>query len=191
MSKKISDELKAAILHMPDKEKDKLLIRLIGKDPMLIKKLHHQLLEDEVDMEAKRDELIQGATSVFSREDFHHWTHTPGLVMMVLRDFSGAISRHVKITKDKYGEVQLLVLLVNLPFRKQSNILYENQHRADKFAEYVCKKAQTALKKLQKMDRDFYLEFDKDVNEMLGHLKAYPPTSRLMSTYNLPASWEY
>ncbi|MEK6478284.1 hypothetical protein WJR50_12135 [Catalinimonas sp. 4WD22] len=191
MSKKISDELKEAILHMPDKEKDKLLIRLISKDPMLIKKLHHQLLEDEVDMEAKRDELMQGASSVFSREDFHHWTHTPGLVMMVLRDFSGAISQHVKITKDKYGEIQLLVLLVNLPFRKQSTILYENQHRADKFAEYVCKKAQTALKKLEKMDRDFYLEFDKDVNEMLGHLKAYPPTSRLMSTYHLPPSWEY
>lgn len=191
MSKKISDQLKEAILHMPEREKDKLLIRLIAKDPMLVRQLQHQLLEDEIDMEAKRKELIQGAISVFSREDFHHWTHTPGLVMMVLRDFSGAISRHVKITKDKYGEVQLLVLLVNLSFRKQSAILYENQHRADKFADYACKKAQIAFKKLQKLDRDYYIEFDKDVNEMLGHLKAYPPTSRLMKGYDLPASWEY
>lgn len=191
MAKKIPDELKEAILQLPEKEKDKLLIRLIGKDSTLIKKLRHQLLEDEVDMEAMRNELIKGATSLFSREDFHHWTYTPGLLMMVLRDFSGAIGRHVKITKDKYGEVILLVLLVNLPFRKQFAILYENQHRADKFADYVCKKAQTALKKLQKLDRDYYLEFDKDVNEMLDHLKTYPPTSRLMSTYNLPTTWEY
>lgn len=191
MSKKIPDVLKSAILDMPVREKDTLLIRLIAKDPMLIRKLQHQLLEDEVDMEAQRDELIQSMLSVFSREDFHHWSYTPGLVMMILRDFSGAIGRHVKITKDKYGEVQLLILLVNLSFRKQADILYQNQHRADKFADYVSRKAQIALKKLERIDRDYYIEFDKDVNEMLAHLKAYPPTARLMREYGLPPSWEY
>ncbi len=191
MSKKIADELKAAILHMPVKEKDKLLIRLIAKEPMLIKKLQFELLEDEVDMEAKRNEIMEGAISVFSSEDFHYWSHTPGLVMMVLRDISGSISRHVKITKDKYGEVQLLVLLVNLPFRKQFAILNKNQQRADKFADYVCKKAQLALKKLEKLDRDYYLEFDKDVNEMLNYLHHYPPTAKLIETYFLPVSWDY
>jgi len=191
MASKITPELKEAILMLPEKEKDKLLLRLIAKDETLTAKLRHQLLEDDADMEMRRDQLKESALQVFSRKDFHQWSYTPGLVMMVLRDFSGAISKHVKITRDKYGEVQLLILLVNLAFRKQRGILYKHEHRADKFAAYVCRKAQLALNKLQKLDRDYYIEFEKDINEMLAHLKEYPPTRRIMSDYHLPARWEY
>ena len=35
-------ELKEAVLNLPEKEKDKLLVRLIGKDTMLMKQLHFQ-----------------------------------------------------------------------------------------------------------------------------------------------------
>lgn len=188
---KISDELKKAIKELPEREKDKLLLRLIAKDGMLVKKLNHQLLEDEVDMESKREELAEQMRKHFSAEGFGFWSHTPGLVMMEMRSFSGELTRHVKITKDKYGEVQLNLLLINMPFRTQSKTLYDNQHRADKFADYVCKKAQTIFKKLATLDRDYYLEFEKDVNEMLQHLQQYPPTARLMQTYGLPATWEY
>ena len=44
---KLTDQLKWAIVTMPGEEKDKLLLRLISKDDMLVKKLHHQLLEDD------------------------------------------------------------------------------------------------------------------------------------------------
>ena len=191
MATKISDELKKAIRTMPESEKDKLLLRLVAKDTMLVRKLQHQLLEDEVDAEQQRDTLAEQVTEYFTSEGFSGWNYTPGLVMMELRNFSGAITRHVKITKDKYGEVRLLLLLVNLPFRHQRALLDRKAKRADKFAVYVVKKAQTTLKKLEKLDQDYYIEFEKDVNEVLGYLHNYPPTAPLAVDHGLPRQWEY
>ncbi len=111
--------------------------------------------------------------------------------MMELRNLSGTITRHVKVTKDKYGEVQLLLLLLNLPFRHQRQILERKIRRSEKFAHYVCKKAQMTLKKLRAMNEDYYIEFEKDTNEMLGHLQGYAPTAQLMNEYGIPKQWEY
>ncbi|MGB3849541.1 MAG: hypothetical protein WA958_06200 [Tunicatimonas sp.] len=191
MATKLSDDLKKAICAMPEPEKDKLLLRLVAKDGLLVRKLHHQLLEDEVDAEQQRDELAEQVTTYFTSEGFSGWNYTPGLIMMELRNFSGAITRHVKITKDKYGEVRLLLLLVNLPFRHQRALLNRKTKRADKFATYVVKKAQTALKKLEKLNPDYYIEFEQDVNEMLGYLHDYLPTAHLAADHNLPRHWEY
>ena len=176
---------------MPEPEKDKLLLRLVAKDSMLVRKLQHQLLEDAVDMEAQRDTLAAQVRDHFASDSFAQWSYTPGLIMMELRNFSGAITRHVKVTKDKYGEVQLLLLLVNLPFRHQRQVLEKRIRRSEKFAVYVCKKAQVTLKKLTALNRDYYIEFEKDANEMLKHLSQYPPTAQLMDEYSLPKQWEY
>lgn len=191
MATRIPDDLKQAIRAMPALEKDRLLLRLVAKDALLVRKLQHQLLEDEVDMEAQRDALAEQVQNYFASDNFAHWNYTPGLVMMELRNFSGTITRHVKVTKDKYGEVQLLLLLVNLPFRHQRTILEKKIRRSEKFAHYVCKKAQTVLKKLKSLNEDYYIEFEKDVNEMLGHLHGYAPTEQLMAEYRLPKQWEY
>ena len=191
MATKIPDDLKKAIRAMPEPEKDKLLLRLVAKDTMLVRKLQHQLLEDEIDMEAQRDALAEQVQNYFASDNFAHWNYTPGLVMMELRNFSGTITRHLKVTKDKYGEVQLLLLLVNLPFRHQRTILEKKIRRSEKFALYVCKKAQTVMKKLSSLNEDYYLEFEQDVNEMLGHLHGYAPTAQLTEEYDLPKRWEY
>ena len=50
MNLKDVPELKSAILDLPIKEKDKLLLRLINKDETLVEHLHFQLLEDENDL---------------------------------------------------------------------------------------------------------------------------------------------
>ena len=51
-------DLKAAITAIPDKEKDKLLLRLIAKDKVLTEHLHFKLLEDESDLE-ERHQLLK------------------------------------------------------------------------------------------------------------------------------------
>ncbi|MFP4095615.1 MAG: hypothetical protein ACLFUB_14105 [Cyclobacteriaceae bacterium] len=191
MPTKISKELKEAILHMPEREKDKLLIRLINKDQTLISKLQYELLEGEGEMERRRQEIADSMEEVFSRDNFPFWHDTPGLLMMVMRDFSGDINRHIKITKDKYGEVELFLKLINLAFSKQFSILKGNEYRAEKFADYTCRKAQLILRRLEKMDSDYYLDFEKPVNEMLGHLHGYFPTQYRMKNYGLPQEWTY
>lgn len=50
MNLKQVPELKNAILDLPSKEKDKILLRLINKDETLVEHLHFQLLEDENDL---------------------------------------------------------------------------------------------------------------------------------------------
>ena len=191
MATKIHDELKEAIRMMPEPAKDKLLLRLVAKDELLVRTLQHQLLEDETDKEEQRNALAEQMRTYFASNEFAQWSYTPGLAMMELRNCSGTITRHVKVTKDKYGEVQLLLLLVNLPFRHQRKMLDRKSRRSEKFALYVVKKAQMILKKLARLDEDYYIEFEKDVNEMLGHLSGYPSTAQLMNDYDLPPRWEY
>ncbi len=183
---KITDELKKALQAMPEPEKDKLLLKLVAKDPLLVAKLHHQLLEDEADTEAHRAELHQEIAKI-SKYDFD----TPGWLMMALRDYSGAIGRHVKVTKDKHGEVSLTVALVNEAFRGTNpTMLKAEQKRADNFADYVVKKAIFVLTKLKKIHEDYYLEFEDDVNEMLKQLHNYPPTAKLAKEAGLVKRWE-
>ena len=176
---------------MPEREKDTLLLRLVAKDALLVRKLQHQLLEDEVDREVQRDALAKQVQDHFASDGFAEWSYTPGLIMMEMRNVSGAITRHVKVTKDKYGEVQLLLLMINLPFRHQRKTLEKKMRRADKFAAYTCKKAQIALKKLNSLNEDYYIEFEREANEMLAYLRQYPPTAQRMNEYQLPDEWEH
>ena len=46
-------DLKQAIVNLPPKEKDKLLLRLIAKDKVLTEHLHFKLLENEQDLNAR------------------------------------------------------------------------------------------------------------------------------------------
>ena len=185
---KISKELEEAIKAMPEGEKDKLLLRLIRKDEMLIKKLFFDLLQDEADMEMARDKLLY----FIKKRAENNYSSTPGLLMMEMRDCSGAISRHVKITKDKYGEIQLNIATINEFYKfNYDDVLIFGAHRADKFATYVCNKAQLVLKKLEKIHEDMYLEFEEGINEMLRNIHRYPPTQRIATEIGLPKEFVY
>ncbi|MEM1134371.1 MAG: hypothetical protein AAGI07_00930 [Bacteroidota bacterium] len=180
---KLSKELEAAIRAMPEPEKDKILLRLIRKDRLLIKKLQFELLSDEIKMKENREELI----SSIKHMSKVGYSHTPGLLMMDMRDFSGSINEHVKVTKDKYDEVVLNLVLVNEFFKNNyERVLVGKERRADSFARYVCKKADTVLKKLSKMHEDYHLEFEEDVNEMLKLIYQYSPTKTEAEAMNLP-----
>ena len=49
--------LKQAVLDLTEKEKNQLLIRLINKDQVLIEQLHFRLLEDEMDLIKRYEDL--------------------------------------------------------------------------------------------------------------------------------------
>ena len=94
----LSEELKRAIIQMPQKEKDKLLLRLVAKDSNLVQRFEFELIEHGDTVQIRRDDIKQRILKVAAR------THdTPGWMMMDMRSFSGEISQHVKITKDKYN----------------------------------------------------------------------------------------
>lgn len=182
---KIAKELKEAICQMPQKEKDKILLRLIAKDQMLIARLEHELFGDENETKSLAEEIKEDIDRMTS---FNHGT--PGWLMMAMRSENGAITRHVKITKDKIGEIELTLYLLSQTFKKQEKFLKEYAYRADKFGGYVCKRMDFALKKLIKLHPDLQFDYKNEVEFILNFLHTSPATKDDAFSENIPKDWE-
>src|SRR5690606_7959433 len=145
-------ELKEAVLRLPQKEKDKLLVRLIGKDKMLMKQLHFQLLEDQVDL-ADRIEGLKQQLSTLLSDSRNRVKNLPVFssykeLHAVLRQASGLINDHERLTSERYGagDGQLLVLRGAL---ERCPRLFEGSalHRAQKLKEYTKGRLETTSSK--------------------------------------------
>jgi hypothetical protein len=182
---KIAKELKEAICQMPQKEKDKILLRLIAKDSMLIARLEHELFGDEAETKAMSEEIKE---DIDRMTNFNHGT--PGWLMMAMRSENGAITKHVKITKDKTGEIELTLYLLSTTFKKQEKFLEKYAYRADKFGGYVCKRMDFVLKKIIKLHPDLQFDYKNDVAFILGFLHTSKATLEDSSLQNIPTDWE-
>ncbi|MFN8345491.1 MAG: hypothetical protein U0X91_10830 [Spirosomataceae bacterium] len=164
----ISEVLKKAIVLMPGKEKDKLLLRLINKDSILIQRLEFELIEHGDTVQQRRDEIKQRIARVAAR------THdTPGWMMMDMRSFNGEITQHVKVTKDKYGEIELTLYLFLTFFEYQSAMLLIHNSRSDSCAEYIAKRVDSLVKKLNKFNPDYYVDFERDMQKLLDYVHSH------------------
>ena len=166
-------ELKKAVLDLPQQEKDKLLIRLVGKDQMLIKQLHFQLLEDEADLEERIDAVRQQLEHLFERiTDYIANTnayHDAHQLMGELKYGSGIINEHFTVTKDKMSEVQLRLLLVSQSFTHFDKLFEPHPYgRNDKLLNYQTGRINYILRKYEKLHEDLQFEFRDELNEVLA-----------------------
>lgn len=179
----ISEELKKAIVQMPQKEKDKLLLRLIGKDDNLVQRLEFELIEQGDTIQIRRDDIKR---SILKMAQMNH--STPGWMMMDMRSFSGNINQHVKTTKDKYGDIELTLYLLLTFFEYQSDMLLIHNSKSDSCAEYIAKKTDGLLKKLNKFDPDYFVDFGKDMQKLLDYVHTHCPKNYAQAL-NLPKVW--
>lgn len=158
----MQDQLKKAIIQMLPKEKDRLLLRLIAKDKTLTDKLYFELIEDSSTI-PERKEAISSHILLLSKviQD------SPGWILMEMRNLSGDISYHVKVTKDKIGGLELNLFLLNTFLEAYASRLHNYSSRTDKVALYIAKKALTVVNGLNKLDDDYRFDFKKDANNML------------------------
>lgn len=180
---KLEEPLKAAMSRMPAKEKDKLLFRLVAKDKILVERLVFELLEDKSTTDERAAairEMIEGGLSPTGTPYF-----TPGLLLMELRGLSGRITEHVKVTKDRAGEVILSSFLFAEAIRRHRSLLERAPRRADTFAPYLAKRLKTLLPKADKLHEDLHLEFRKDLNEVLAFVWEYAPTRAVAAELQL------
>lgn len=162
-------EFKEAITSMPEQEKDKLLLRLLKKDMNLAERLYFELV-DNSSVEDRRKEV----SVYFSKniEQMLEYEMSPGYIMMYLRDMSGSISAHVRATKDKYGEVELNILMLNLTLDvKNKEIESYTAGKTRKLAVYVIARAFKIIVLMQKLHEDLWFEFHEQI-ENLGRLIA-------------------
>jgi hypothetical protein len=75
------------------------LIRLIGKDKLLIEKFEFELLEAGETLQERRTDLHEAFEMMY-----HSYITSPKALLYEVRKMSSAITRHLKITKDKYGK---------------------------------------------------------------------------------------
>ena len=166
-------ELKEAILSLPEKEKDKLLIRLINKDQMLIKQLHYKLLENEDDLIARTNEVKHHITESFTvlqkQVSRSSSVKKHDLVNVHIRQLSGVINEHAAITKDKVSEFELRLLVLDLCFTKFPDLYdlsYPNKS-ADKHFEYVANRIQAILTIYDKLHPDLQYDYKNQLLQVL------------------------
>jgi hypothetical protein len=166
---KLSDELKVAVSKMPAKEKEKLLLRLLAKEPALVAKLEFELLEAGDTTEDRRADLQQQIAKTL--ENANRYFYSPGYLLLDLRALSGEITRHVTTTKDKYGEIVLNLFMLNTALELMGDkIRGFSSQKSNTLDTYVVKRAIKLLGLLAKIHPDYQLDFLNDRKVLGRHI---------------------
>ena len=170
---KLSEELKKEIKALPSKEKDKLLMRLIPKDSKLVDQLEYKLVEEEGTLELRRDDMREYIESRVNQYPNKYYSSI--YLRLEMRDISGKINYHVAITKDKLGEIEFNLVMVNgLLYKNKGRLQSESKYLAEKLNEYVIKRALKLVKLVNAIHEDYRLEFADEMMELADHIKSIP-----------------
>lgn len=181
---KLTPELKKAISALSSKEKDKLLFRLIPKDEILVAQLEHLLLEESATVEFRRDELRNIIDRSLNRAANNYYS--PGYLLLDIRSISGRINRHVKITKDKYGEVELNLFMLNRTLELLGGQLrFASPWHSRTLNEYMAKRILKLLKLLEKIPEDYHADFRPDFQELADALEQQGNFTRVAKNLQL------
>lgn len=164
-----SKTFKEAISHLPSKEKDKLILRLLKKNLGLANRLHFELVSTTT-VDEQREKVKKSIISKAKRtaETFY----SVGYLNMDVRYLSGEINEHVSITKDKFGEVQLNLVMINTVLENNTeNILSVTPAKARKFCVAVIARAFKILLLIKKLDEDYFIEFEEDLVTFGKHIE--------------------
>ncbi|WP_127845561.1 hypothetical protein [Psychroflexus aestuariivivens] len=155
---KLTQEFKEALSGLPEKEKDKLIFRLIKKDNILLQRLFFELVDDE-NQDEKRKQLenkIKDRVAYMKRTFY-----SPGTLMMDLRYLSGEITEHTKVTKDKFGEPYLnLIMLKEVLKQLNPDLTRFSPGKTHKFDIYVVNRTFKIMILVSKLHEDLMMEFE-------------------------------
>ncbi|WP_373057269.1 hypothetical protein [Zunongwangia sp. H14] len=184
---KFDKEFKEAISHLPDKEKDKLILRLLKKDLMLANRLHFKL----VNTESVEDQREKMENRIIERaKQMQKSFYSVGYLNMDVRFLSGDITEHVKITKDKFGEASLnLLMLIEVLKQNKENILSATPGKARKFCVAVVARVFKIMLLIQKLHSDYMLEFKEDLKELGNLIGDNPYLMKAAINNGLDVNW--
>ncbi len=180
-------EFKAALAMLPSKEKDKLLWRLIKRDELLARRLEYELLApyDAVDKRNELAALIQDKTiSIVDRRE------RLSAILSQFRSLSGDISRHVYITKDKVGEIQLNFILLQQAMQLMGNSSYLFGGRAtQKYIIYMLNKLYRTTMLVNKLHTDYHIELEDDAQKLGKIMQANPDLMKYVTHHKFNINW--
>lgn len=157
-------DFKKALQELPDKEKDKLILRLLRRDMDLAEKLYFELVDTD-SIEDKR--RIMEVTISKQIKRFSENFHSLDYIAVEMRSISGKISHHVKITKDKFGEISLNLQMLNEVIEQNTfSLTHSKPKKSAKFYNYVIVRTFKILLLIDVLHDDFLLEFKEDLNRL-------------------------
>lgn len=184
---KFDKEFKDAIAALPEKEKDKLLLRLLKKDIPLCNRLHFELVECG-NTDEKRDEVKQRIIDHVKKSERHGYK--PGYLLMDIREMSGMVNEHVSITKDKYGEISLSLLLLTESLTTYGKFVDLSRHRdVRKLLQYVVSKVFKITLLVDKMHEDLKMEFRDDLAKLGDLISKSKRLSRSAQQNGMDVNW--
>lgn len=161
--------LKEAILFLPAKEKDKLLLRLVAKDKVLTEHLHFKLLEQEEDLLERTENLSEEIDGEIAALNLRKSNSKEILARM--RKINSRINHHYKVTKDLFSETELRAYLLNkIPFPANEGLFSPYYKFKERLAVYFVKTALSLHKKYLKLHEDLQYDLKDKVNALLSKI---------------------
>ena len=161
-------DLKDAIIEIPPKEKDKLLLRLIAKDKILTEHLHFKLLENEHDLTKRHQALkeeIDEAMELLNLDKRLSSKET----LSVFRKLNGQVNHHFKVTKAVNSEVELRIYLLNsVPLVFNENVFSSLYKYQEKLTTYFLRTTLSVFKKYQKLHEDWQFDLQESFDALLN-----------------------
>lgn len=168
MPKNIPKELENAILSLSQKEKDRHLLRLISKNQLLREQMQFTLLEDESDLGWRREELSDLMAQMFDKS----YSYT-GILLKDIRMVSAKITWHRRVTKDKYGEADLALTLLEKALSNHQNQIAKSHRKAESLRVYLVRKGIAVIKYINALHEDFRIDFIKRMDKVLWQLHTF------------------
>lgn len=160
-------DLKEAIIKIPAKEKDKLLLRLIAKDKVLTEHLHFKLLEDESDL-AERHQSLKNQVDEMSAELEKERRLSSKDTLVVFRRLNGLVNHHYKVTKAVNSEVELRIYLLNhIPLVFGETVFSPLYKYQEKLSTYFLRTTLSVFKKYQKLHEDWQFDLREQFDYLL------------------------
>ncbi len=184
---KFHEDFKVALAQLPATEKDKLLWRLIKRDELLALRLEFELLApyDAID---KRNELASQIRNRMAYFCERGWSLAE--ILTQARAFSGDITRHVYVTKDKVGEVTLNFVLLQEAFGILDNPMYKFSWRnAQKYMVYMVNKLFRTCILIDKLHVDYHIELEDDAHKLGEIIGASKEMMRYMIHVMFDVNW--
>ena len=181
-----SKEFKQALSEFSPTEKDKLIFRLLKKDKLLSKKLYFELIEEET-TDNKRNTMESYLKERIT--DLSKHIGNAKYFLVLVRKLSGEITEHVKVTTDKFGDVFLNLFLVNTILEHNDKLSRQRFDAVYKLYIYLINKIIKALIQIQKLDEDYWLEFDEILTDIDFQLHENLYLEKLCINNGLDFNW--
>ncbi len=184
----IDKELKNELSLLPDKEKDKLVLRLLRRDKKLAKRLHYELI-GAFTKEDLQNDFCKNVIDSF--EDIKINPYLPIFLSRSLRKLSSEIASYLFTTKDKHGQAWLNMYLLNKSFEFFSVEIdsYVGTEKGRKLAVYILNKTFTTLVIIKKLDPDLYIDFDEGLIRLGEQFEKSKGFSETCSYHGFNIKW--